>query len=1109
MMMNDSEEGAAVDNHMAVDEEQTQPLSVRNEYQFANRILPDLGYDVEDSQTFLWEIQSWRELGKRVNSPAFEVGGHNWKILLFPQGNNQSEQISVYLEYADTKEAPEGWHVCAQFALVISNPSDPTVYEYHTAQHRFVAEESDWGFTRFTEAKRLGVATEQRGKPLVEDDQTVITAFVRIIKDETGVLWHNFINYDSKKETGHVGLKNQGATCYMNSLLQSLYFTNYFRKAVYEIPTEQDEPTKSIALALQRLFYNLQFNDLSVGTTELTRSFGWDSLDAFMQHDVQEFNRVLQDNLEVKMKNTPADGATKRLFEGKMKSYIKCINVDYESSRVEDFYDIQLNVKGCKNVEESFKEYIAEETLEGDNSYMAEGYGLQDAKKGVIFESFPPVLHLQLKRYEYDIERDAMVKNNDRYEFPTEIDLEPYLEPANRTGQGEKYILHGVLVHSGDFHGGHYFALLKPEKDGKWYKFDDDRVTLATLKEVTEENFGGEPPNAMGAVRPNMKVLKRFTNAYMLVYIRESAIDEVLAPVTIDDIPDHLKRRLDEEKSLQEQRRKQQKEMHLFMNVKIITDDTFRAHRGFDLFSNEEKPSGTPSDGSIFRVKRQDTYRSFLDSVYQQFNIPPEQMRMWVMVNRQNKTIRPDQPISPTFLDRTMEELRLKLQANQSTLRFYLEISSERFKGTDFWFPPDGESHLLVFIKFYDPAQQLLTGVGHVYVHRDAKVGDIAPTLCEMVNLPSDIPIRLYEEIKPSMIDQMKPNMTFHQSEIQDGDIICFQKAASPSEAEKLPSDQSYATAPEYYDYLQNRIFVTFKPKFDKAAEEFELVLSRKDNYDAVATKVAKHLNADPNNIRFTTANSTNGSPKSVLKRSVYQILADMVQPLYGASLMNLLYYEVLQFSVAEMETKKAVKVNWLGNGLQPDTIIELLVPKISNIGDLCETLKAKHVKLDPAGTNEIRVYEAVGNKIDREFASHESVSSINSTYATLYAEQVPLEETEMRDGDKLVQVYHFYKEPARAHSVPFRFVVKQGEPFADTRKRLQQRAGIKDKDWPKVKIAIVPAGSFPTAEYIEDDNADLSTMNIGPDDLLGLDHIDKSGKSRGGLFERAIFIRG
>lgn len=72
--------------------------------------------------------------------------------------------------------------------------------------------------------------------------------------------------------------------------------------------------------------------------------------------------------------------------------------------------DIQLNVKGCKNLEESFKNYILEETLEGENKYMADKHGLQDAKKGVIFESFPPVLHLQLKRFEYDMVKDSMVK---------------------------------------------------------------------------------------------------------------------------------------------------------------------------------------------------------------------------------------------------------------------------------------------------------------------------------------------------------------------------------------------------------------------------------------------------------------------------------------------------------------------------------------------------------------------------------------------------------------------------------------------------------------------------------------------------------------------------
>jgi ubiquitin carboxyl-terminal hydrolase 7 len=66
--------------------------------------------------------------------------------------------------------------------------------------------------------------------------------------------------------------------------------------------TENDMPSGSIPLALQSLFYKLQYNDSSVSTKELTKSFGWDMHDSFMQHDVQELNRVLSEKLEDKMK---------------------------------------------------------------------------------------------------------------------------------------------------------------------------------------------------------------------------------------------------------------------------------------------------------------------------------------------------------------------------------------------------------------------------------------------------------------------------------------------------------------------------------------------------------------------------------------------------------------------------------------------------------------------------------------------------------------------------------------------------------------------------------------------------------------------------------------
>ena len=38
-----------------------------------------------------------------------------------------------------------------------------------------------------------------------------------------------------------------------------------------------------MALALQRVFYRLQTSDKSVGTKELTKSFGWDAYDSFTQ----------------------------------------------------------------------------------------------------------------------------------------------------------------------------------------------------------------------------------------------------------------------------------------------------------------------------------------------------------------------------------------------------------------------------------------------------------------------------------------------------------------------------------------------------------------------------------------------------------------------------------------------------------------------------------------------------------------------------------------------------------------------------------------------------------------------------------------------------------
>lgn len=356
------------------------------------------GLETLDETCNTWHIEKWRNLTRKEHGPTFQCGGSPWRVLFFPFGN-QVDSASFYLEHGYENEPPEDWYACVQFALVLWNPNDPTLYKVHTAQHRFNAKEGDWGFTRFVELRKaFHLPWEDGNRTLVEKDEAMLTAYVRVLKDPTGVLWHNFEGYDSKKVTGMVGLKNQGATCYLNSLLQSLYFTNAFRKAVYQIPTETETTRLNSAWTLQRLFYRLQKDKQAVSTNELTASFGWDRGQIFEQQDVTELSRILMEVLEKKMKDTPAEKTLPDLFIGKMKTYISCINVKYESSRIEDYWDLQLNVRGNKNVDESFKDYIQVETLEGENKYDAgDPHGLQDAKKGVIFESFPPVLHLQCK----------------------------------------------------------------------------------------------------------------------------------------------------------------------------------------------------------------------------------------------------------------------------------------------------------------------------------------------------------------------------------------------------------------------------------------------------------------------------------------------------------------------------------------------------------------------------------------------------------------------------------------------------------------------------------------------------------------------------------------
>ncbi|KAF2719013.1 cysteine proteinase [Polychaeton citri CBS 116435] len=1104
-------------------------------------------YETEAEAVYTWDISNWRQLPKRSHGPAFQCAGHPWRILFFPAGNAATESVSFYLEqgFGDEKP-PEDWYACAQFMLVLHNPNDPSIYIQHTASHRFTADEGDWGFTRFADKNRIFAAKfDGHDRPLVENDGAVMTAYVRVLKDPTGVLWHNFVNYDSKKETGMVGLRNQGATCYLNSLLQSLYLTGAFRQAVYQIPTETEDDRKASASAycLQRLFYRLQADQSAVSTQELTHSFGWESRQIFEQQDVQELSRKLMEKLEARMKGTDAQNALADMFVGKMKTYLRCINVDYESSRTEDFWDLQLNVAGCKSLDDSFRNYIEVETLEGDNKYAAEGYGLQDAKKGVIFESFPSVLHLQLKRFEYDLMRDAMMKVNDRYEFPDVFDPTPYLDEAADKSEPYVYHLHGVLVHSGDLNAGHYYAFLKPEKYGQFYRFDDDRVTRATKREAIDDNFGGDySPNAMnGGVKTQNPYTrqwstKRSNNAYMLVYIRESRIDQILPPPEQMQPPKHLPAKIAEERAVAERKRKEREEAHLYMNVLVATEANYKQYQSTDLltWAAATEEDNDPSAPKLLKLLRTLTIADFTKLVAKDIDVDADLIRPWIMVNRQNGTVRPDNPL--IWPDMSLQEAADKFSTRNSTFRIFMEETVRAEDGTPIW--PDDEpptpttpvvngntpvvqqsKPIIIFLKHFDVDRQQLQGVGHIYMQPAEKVQDLAPHILQIMDWESGVRLELFEEIKQSYVEQMKPKNTLHASEIQDGDIICFQRSLSESQAQAIRQKNPSAslTAKEYYDFLINRMFVTFWPKeprlltvkFKEEAEvgKFTLALSKKDTYDVLAIKAAEHLSTlssspvDPTHLRFTTANAQTGRARpSPVKRSPGITVANILLGTtayggYGYSqgqAPDHLYYEVLEMSLMDLEQRKTVKILYLTDGITKEEQYDVLVPKQSTFAEVLLALQ-KRADIPNEALEHVRFYESHGGKVYKQLPLTHNVMQLNE-FMTVYAEQIPEEEESLDkdQGDRLINCFHFEKEPNKHHSTPFIFPLKSGEVFKDTKERLSKRTGLKGKNFEKVKFAVIKGGQqFSRPQWVEDD--DILSDKMASEDHLGLEHPNRN----------------
>ncbi|KAJ1287845.1 hypothetical protein BS78_02G042300 [Paspalum vaginatum] len=1036
---------------------------------------------------FTWTIENLSRVStKKLYSEIFAVGGYKWRILIFPRGNNV-EFLSMYLDVADSGVLPYGWTRYAQFSLSVVNQIHNKFTIRKETQHQFSARESDWGFTSFMPLGEL--YNPSRG--YLVNDTCIVEAEVAVCKVV------DYWSYDSKKETGFVGLKNQGATCYMNSLLQTLYHIPYFRKAVYHMPTtENDMPSGSIPLALQSLFYKLQYNDSSVSTKELTKSFGWDMHDSFMQHDVQELNRVLSEKLEDKMKGTVVEGTIQQLFEGHHMNYIECINVDFKSTRKESFYDLQLDVKGCQDVYASFDKYVEVERLEGDNKYHAEQHGLQDAKKGVLFIDFPPVLQLQLKRFEYDFMRDTMVKINDRYEFPLQLDLDrddgKYLSPDADRNVRNLYTLHSVLVHSGGVHGGHYYAFIRPTLSDQWFKFDDERVTKEDAKRALEEQYGGEeelPQTNPGLNNTPFKFTK-YSNAYMLVYIRESDKDKIICNVDEKDIAEHLRIRLEKDREEKERRKKEKAEAHLYTIIKVARDDDLKVQIGkdiyFDLVDHDKVPS--------FRIQKQMTFTQFKEEVAREFGIPIQFQRFWLWAKRQNHTYRPNRPLSPQDEAHTVGQLKeLANKAHNAELKLFLEVEL----GPDLKplaLPEKTREDIFLFFKLYDPEKEQLRYVGRLFVKASGRPQDILPKLRMLAGFSQDDDIELYEEIKfePNvMCEYIDNRLLFRSCQLEDGDIICFQKSPKTDTAERY----RFPDVPSFLMYIRNRQVVHFRSLEKPKEDDFCLEMSKVFTYDEVVEKVAQKLGVDdPSKIRLTSHNCYSQQPKpQPIKYRGVERLQDML--IHYNQTSDILYYEVLDIPLPELQALKTLKVTYHHATKDEVSVYSIRLPKNSTVGDVLNDIKSK-VELSHPNA-ELRLLEVFYHKIYKVFAPSEKIENINDQYWTLRAEEVPEEEKNLGPFDRLIHVYHFTKDTQNQTQVqnfgePFFMVIREDETLSSIKERIQKKLKVPDDDFSKWKFAYISLGR---PDYFEDSDtvAIKFQRNVygAWEQYLGLEHPD------------------
>ncbi|XP_052315702.1 uncharacterized protein LOC118392742 isoform X5 [Oncorhynchus keta] len=296
----------------------------------------------------------------------------------------------------------------------------------------------------------------------------------------------------------HHGLYNQGATCYLNSVLQVLFMTNDFKEAidsqVFEQEQQQEPESENktgVGPQLKKLFEILKTSN--AGTEDISSKLGIGNV--FEQQDAAQY-------LEKILSLVNAD--VSKIFKGQLRHIATCLSPPGHpiSDKSRPFWSLPLSMKDSSgfnktfSVDDCWTEFFRSSTVSGDNKMYCDWCDEKaDATIEFQMKDYPEILTLLLKRFQFDYNRMDYVKIDCLVKVPYTLQTARYT-----------YELYAIVDHVGSLRGGHYTSRIKSHKDQKWYVFDDTYVRLLNQQ-------------------PFMQGFETSRSAYLLMYKKLHAPD--------------------------------------------------------------------------------------------------------------------------------------------------------------------------------------------------------------------------------------------------------------------------------------------------------------------------------------------------------------------------------------------------------------------------------------------------------------------------------------------------------------------------------------------------------------------------------------------------------